>query len=98
MSEFTDTVEKKLISYLPTTDNEDIGKLISAMEYSLMAGGKRVRPMLTVEFAKLCGGSMEAAMPFACALEMIHTYSLIHSVNRQPCLQETDFLPMHLRF
>lgn len=88
MSEFTDKVEKRLISYLPDTDNDDIKKLISSMEYSLMAGGKRVRPMLTVEFAKLCGGSEEAAMPFACALEMIHTYSLIH--DDLPCMDDDD--------
>ncbi len=88
MSEFTDTVEKKLVSYLPEADNEDIQRLVSSMEYSLMAGGKRVRPMLTVEFAKLCGGSEEAAMPFACALEMIHTYSLIH--DDLPCMDNDD--------
>lgn len=88
MSQFTDTVEKKLISYLPKTDNEDIQELVSSMKYSLMAGGKRVRPMLTVEFAKLCGGSEEAAMPFACALEMIHTYSLIH--DDLPCMDNDD--------
>ncbi len=88
MSEFTDRVEKKLISYLPKADNEDIEKLVSSMEYSLTAGGKRVRPMLTVEFAKICGGSEEAAMPFACALEMIHTYSLIH--DDLPCMDNDD--------
>lgn len=88
MSQFTDRIEQKLISYLPKGDNEDIQKLISSMEYSLMAGGKRVRPMLTVEFAKLCGGSEEAAMPFACALEMIHTYSLIH--DDLPCMDNDD--------
>ena len=88
MSAFTEMVEKELLSFLPQSDNESIARLIEAMEYSLMAGGKRVRPMLVTEFAKLCGGSEEAAMPFACALEMIHTYSLIH--DDLPCMDNDD--------
>lgn len=52
--------------------------LQEAMEYSLLAGGKRIRPILTLETCRLCGGETESALPFACAVEMIHTYSLIH--------------------
>lgn len=52
--------------------------LQEAMEYSLLAGGKRIRPVLTLETCRLCGGDVEAALPFACAVEMVHTYSLIH--------------------
>ena len=52
--------------------------LQEAMEYSLLAGGKRVRPVLTLETCRMCGGEPEAALPFACAVEMVHTYSLIH--------------------
>lgn len=52
--------------------------LQEAMEYSLLAGGKRIRPVLTLEVCRMCGGDPQAALPFACALEMIHTYSLIH--------------------
>ena len=52
--------------------------LQEAMEYSLLAGGKRVRPVLTLESCRLCGGEGEDALPFACAVEMVHTYSLIH--------------------
>lgn len=52
--------------------------LQEAMEYSLLAGGKRIRPVLTLETCRLCGGEAEAALPFACAVEMVHTYSLIH--------------------
>ena len=48
------------------------------MEYSLLAGGKRVRPVLTLEACRMCGGRVEDALPFACGVEMIHTYSLIH--------------------
>lgn len=54
------------------------GQLYEAMEYSLMAGGKRLRPILTLEVCKAAGGDIEAALPLACAVEMVHTYSLIH--------------------
>ncbi len=53
-------------------------KLLEAMEYSLEAGGKRLRPVLLLAAFDMAGGDVEKAMPFACALEMIHTYSLIH--------------------
>lgn len=52
--------------------------LQEAMNYSLLAGGKRIRPILTLEACRLCGGALETALPFACAVEMVHTYSLIH--------------------
>ena len=58
--------------------------LAEAMRYSLLAGGKRVRPMLVLEFCRLCGGDTDAAMPVACAIEMLHTYSLIH--DDLPCM------------
>ena len=54
------------------------GQLQEAMRYSLLAGGKRVRPVLTCAFAELFGGEWEKAVPLGCALELIHTYSLIH--------------------
>lgn len=57
--------------------------------YSLMAGGKRIRPMLTLEFCRLCGGDVEAAVPVACAVEMLHTYSLIH--DDLPCMDNDGF-------
>ena len=53
-------------------------KLFEAMDYSLSAGGKRLRPVLLLAACETLGGSAEEALPFACALEMIHTYSLIH--------------------
>ncbi len=52
--------------------------LQEAMEYSLMAGGKRLRPVLVLETCRMCGGNLELALPFAAAVEMVHTYSLIH--------------------
>lgn len=58
--------------------------LAPSMLYSLMAGGKRIRPVLTLEFSRLSGGSIEKTLPAACAIEMIHTYSLIH--DDLPCM------------
>jgi len=52
--------------------------LYEAMNYALLAGGKRIRPVLTLETCRMCGGEVRSALPFACAIEMIHTYSLIH--------------------
>ena len=62
--------------------------LYDAMKYSLLAGGKRLRPVLTLESCRLCGGDVRAALPFACAIEMIHTYSLIH--DDLPCMDDDD--------
>lgn len=58
--------------------NACYGDLREAMEYSLLSGGKRIRPILTLESCVLCGGEIEKALPFAAGVEMIHTYSLIH--------------------
>lgn len=79
--------ETELFSYLPR-DNGNERKLIQAMKYSLEAGGKRVRPRLVLEFNKACGGNLQAAMPFAAAVEMVHTYSLIH--DDLPCMDDDD--------
>ena len=54
------------------------GDIYPAMEYCLLAGGKRLRPVLTLECCRLCGGDVERALPLGCAVEMVHTYSLIH--------------------
>ena len=53
-------------------------KLIDSMEYSLMAGGKRLRPALVLEFCRVCGGDVTKAIPVAAGVEMLHTYTLIH--------------------
>ena len=63
-------------------------KMAEAMRYSALAGGKRIRPVLTLEFCRLCGGKPEDVLPFAAALEMIHTYSLIH--DDLPCMDDDD--------
>lgn len=62
--------------------------LYDAMNYSLLAGGKRLRPILTLECCRLCGGAEDAALPLGCAVEMIHTYSLIH--DDLPCMDNDD--------
>lgn len=62
--------------------------LAEAMNYSLMAGGKRIRPILVLEFCRMSGGNAEAALPIACAIEMLHTYSLIH--DDLPCMDNDD--------
>ena len=63
--------------------------VLQAMRYSLLAGGKRLRPVLTMEFCRAAGGDWRQALPFGCALEMIHTYSLIH--DDLPCMDNDDY-------
>lgn len=70
------------------TDDPDLQILLDAERYSLFAGGKRIRPTLVLEFCKLFGGEETAALPFACAVEMVHTYSLIH--DDLPCMDDDD--------
>lgn len=69
--------------------NENMkSKVLDAMMYSVSNGGKRIRPILSIEFAKVCGGNVDAALDFGCAVEMIHTYSLIH--DDLPCMDNDD--------
>lgn len=63
--------------------------IVEAMWYSLSAGGKRIRPVLMLEFCRVCGGDVKEVLPSACALEMIHTFSLIH--DDLPCMDDDDF-------
>lgn len=81
-------VNDNLFRYLPSKDILQ-KSVVDAMEYSLAAGGKRIRPVLTLAFCEACGGYVENALPFACAVEMVHTYSLIH--DDLPCM-DNDFL------
>lgn len=84
---FLPMIEEALASYVPSKDCLQ-KNVVEAMEYSLMAGGKRIRPTLTLEFCRVCGGDVQAALPFACAIEMIHSYSLIH--DDLPCMDDSD--------
>ncbi len=63
-------------------------KVLDAMQYSVKNGGKRIRPILTIEFSKTCNGNTLSALDFGCAVEMIHTYSLIH--DDLPCMDDDD--------
>ncbi len=81
-------IEKALDLYVPDRKGEADALVFEAARYSLLAGGKRIRPILLLEFAKLFGVPASAAMPFACALECIHTYSLIH--DDMPCMDNDD--------
>lgn len=88
MQEYIKMIESALYGYLPDGDFAE-QKLIDAVGYSLRLPGKRIRPALTLAFCELCGGRAEDALPFACAVEMIHTYSLIH--DDLPCMDNDDY-------
>ena len=82
-------VETFLKQWYERFHNEPQNQLFSAMEYSLLAGGKRLRPIFAFEFCRMCGGEWKNAAPFAAAIEMIHTYSLIH--DDLPCMDNDDY-------
>ena len=77
-------IEKRLSELIP-----DAGEIHSAARYSLLSGGKRYRPLLTLTTAELLGADPKAALDPACAIEMIHAYSLIH--DDLPCMDDDDF-------
>ncbi|KAF0156942.1 MAG: geranylgeranyl diphosphate synthase type II [Syntrophaceae bacterium] len=81
-------VEEALQRYLPDEDSVP-QDLHTAVRYSVFAGGKRIRPILCLAAAEACGGDMAPAIPVACALELIHTYSLIH--DDLPAMDNDDF-------
>ena len=73
--------------FLPS-ENERPGSIHAAMRYCVFAGGKRLRPVLCIAAAEACGGSRENALPAACAVELMHTYSLVH--DDLPCMDDDD--------
>lgn len=81
-------IDAALDAYFKTGEDYPIRGLADSMRYSLLAGGKRIRPMLVLEFCRISGGDVEAALPVACAIEMLHTYSLIH--DDLPCMDNDD--------
>lgn len=88
-SEYKTYIESFLNDWYTRFDSEPQKQLFEAMKYSLLAGGKRLRPILAFEFCALCGTDWKNAAPFAAAVEMIHTYSLIH--DDLPCMDNDDF-------
>ena len=88
MTDYLPLIENALKENMPNGDfYEQV--LIDSMNYSLSAGGKRIRPVLLLEFCRLCKGDINASLPYACAVEMVHTYSLIH--DDLPCMDDDDF-------
>jgi geranylgeranyl diphosphate synthase type II len=81
-------IDRALDRYLPKASRKP-ATLHKAMRYSLFAGGKRLRPILCLAAAEACGGKIKNALPLACALECIHTYSLVH--DDLPSMDNDDF-------
>ncbi len=87
--EYREYIEKYMDSGCFVDDSLPQKSLFSAMRYSLLAGGKRLRPIFVFDFCRMCGGDWRSAAPFAAAVEMIHTYSLIH--DDLPCMDNDDY-------
>ncbi len=87
--EYREFMEGYLQRFYEEFHQEPQKPLFEAMEYSLLAGGKRLRPVLALEFCRMCGRDWQQAAPFAAAVEMIHTYSLIH--DDLPSMDNDDF-------
>src|SRR5262249_41250724 len=81
-------IDRALDRYLPK-ENVRPATIHKAMRYSLFAGGKRLRPILCLAAAEACGGNIDKALPLACAMECIHTYSLVH--DDLPSMDNDDF-------
>ena len=88
-AEYLQYIENYLDEACFQYDSEPQKTLFSAMRYSLLAGGKRLRPIFVFDFCRMCGGDWKNAVPFAAAVEMIHTYSLIH--DDLPCMDNDDY-------
>ena len=84
---YLEPINRRLTQLLPLC-TYDAPEVCDAMRYSVDGGGKRIRPVLLLESCRLCGGDWEGALGFACALEMIHTYSLVH--DDLPCMDDDD--------
>lgn len=88
-AQYREFVENYLAGIYKKFADQPQKPLFEAMEYSLLAGGKRLRPIFALDFCRMCGGDWQTAAPFAAAIEMIHTYSLIH--DDLPCMDNDDF-------
>ncbi|NLD20340.1 MAG: polyprenyl synthetase family protein [Clostridiales bacterium] len=85
--EYKEIIEEHLMDFIPDVDHKSI-TLYDAMRYSLLTGGKRIRPVLLLAACDFCCGKIEEALPYACAIEYIHNYSLIH--DDLPCMDNDD--------
>ena len=86
--EYKERIDRALEGFFIASEPVPTDGLAEAMRYSLLAGGKRIRPMLVLEFCRISGGDPDAALPVACAIEMLHTYSLIH--DDLPCMDNDE--------
>lgn len=85
--EYKELVDNELVKFF-RNKNMPFDGLLESMDYSLTAGGKRIRAILVLEFCRMCGGDINKALPVACAIEMLHAYSLIH--DDLPCMDNDD--------
>ncbi len=85
--EYRKLFEDHIMDFIPDIDQKSI-TLYDSMRYSLTAGGKRIRPVLLMAACEFCGGKADEALPYACAIEYIHTYSLIH--DDMPCMDDDE--------
>ena len=86
--EYKELVDRALDQQFLSAKDTPVFGLAEAMRYSLLAGGKRIRPTLVLEFCRVCGGDLDQTLPVACAIEMLHTYSLIH--DDLPCMDNDE--------
>lgn len=87
LEDYTKLAEDRLYSFLPDSGTPQ-GRVVKAAFHSLSAGGKRIRPVLAMVFCEMCGGTAEKALDIACAIEYLHTFSLIH--DDLPCMDDDD--------
>ena len=85
--EYKELIDSELTKYF-RNKNMSYDGLLESMDYSLTAGGKRIRAILVLEFCRMCGGDYTKALPVACSIEMLHAYSLIH--DDLPCMDNDD--------
>ena len=88
LKEYINLIERQIEIYFPEINDCGYKTVSDASRYSLTLGGKRIRPIILLEFCRMLGGDINKAAPFAVALEMIHTYSLIH--DDLPCMDNDD--------
>lgn len=88
LSEYRTLIDRRLEDFFVLPEGDPMSGYAEALRYSLLSGGKRIRGTLLLEFCRICGGEVAAALDAACGLEMLHTYSLIH--DDLPCMDDDD--------
>lgn len=88
MNCYTEQIVRALAEYVTPAQQTSYSVIYDAVSYSAMAGGKRIRPVIVLAFCEMLGGLPAQALPLACALEMVHTYSLVH--DDLPCMDNDD--------